>query len=122
MRNSFLALTLVVIVLQSRSILCQENLKRHIPDSDDNRTVQKVGPALRPSIIDPTFHRLETKIGGKIVEGEDVSLEVSLKEERGTINSCQWTSPNGIVYRVEKETVVNSQGLFSLVSKSLNLC
>jgi hypothetical protein len=115
MVTRFLAVTLVVILLQSRSGFCDEETpnKRHIPDSEDNQTVPKVGPALKPYTVLPIFHRLETKIGGKVVEGEDLSLEVSLAEERGKINSCQWISPSGNVYRVEKDNVVNSQGLNS---------
>ncbi len=121
MINRFLAVTLVVILLQTKLGFCEEETpnKRHIPDSEDNQTVPKVGPALKPYTVLPIFHRLETKIGGKVVEGEDLSLEVSLAEERGKINSCQWTSPSGNVYRVEKDNVVNSQGLiFFFVTKS----
>jgi hypothetical protein len=124
MINRFLAITLVVILLQTKLGFCEEETpnKRHIPevaDSEDNQTVPKVGPALKPYTVLPIFHRLETKIGGKVVEGEDLSLEVSLAEERGKINSCQWISPSGNVYRVEKDNVVNSQGLiFFFVTKS----
>jgi hypothetical protein len=41
--------------------------------------------------------------------GEDLSLEVSLPDDSGTINSCQWTSPYGSVYTVDKD---NIEGMF----------
>jgi hypothetical protein len=97
-----------VILLQLQLSSGQE--KRHIPDADENRTVPKVGPALRPFSGDPVFHRLEDEVVGKVVLGEDVSLEVSLPEEKGLIQSCLWTSPAGIEYNVEKEFVTTLDG------------
>ena len=99
---------MVVILLQIQLIIGQE--KRHIPDADENQTLPKVGPALRPFSGDPVTHRLEAEVVGKVVLGEDLSLKVALPEEKGQILSCHWTSPAGVGYNVEKESVTALDG------------
>jgi hypothetical protein len=61
------------------------------------------GPALRTYTEEPISHRLGTKIKGKVLVGEDLILQVTLSSENGTIHSCQWTSPDGTLYHVDKE-------------------
>ena len=66
----------------------------------------RLGPPLRFYNGDPDSHKLETKIDGKVLVGEDLSLEVSLPDDdSATISSCQWTSPYGAVYVVDKDNI-----------------
>ena len=109
MRKSLFLVTLAVALLPT--ILCQETSKRHISESEeDNLTSKKVGPGLRPFTAQPVFHRLKAEVIGKVVHGEDVSLKVSLPDERGAIKTCHWTSPDGATYKVEKESVTAASG------------
>jgi hypothetical protein len=98
----------MVILLQLHLISGQE--KRHISNADENRTVPKVGPALRPFSGDPKSNKLEAEVIGDVVLGEDLSLKVALQEEKGQIQNCLWTSPSGVGYNVEKESVTTLDG------------
>jgi hypothetical protein len=69
-----------------------------------------VGPALRQYHVTPMSHRLETKVYGKVFEGGDIVLEVSLSNNSGIIEDCEWTSPEGTYYYVEEEAVMDIDG------------
>lgn len=72
--------------------------------------LSRTGPPLRlhPDSGIENF-RLETKIDGKVVVGGDLGLEVQLPDDdvegSGFITSCQWTSPYGAVYQVDKDNI-----------------
>ena len=98
----------MVILLHLHSIFGQEKL--HISNADENHTVPKVGPALRSFYGNPKSNKLEAEVIGDVVLGEDLSLKVALPEEKGQIQSCLWTSPPGVGYKVEKESVTTFDG------------
>jgi hypothetical protein len=62
----------------------------------------KMGPALRPYNVIPVFHKLAAKIIGNVTPGANVTLQVTLEGYAETITNCQWTSPEGTVYNVNK--------------------
>ena len=110
MKRHFLQLACLVILLQSAPQSCQENSKRHIAEPNGNKIVPEVGPALRQHTSNPESHKLTAKIIGKVVEGEDLGLKVSLQDKSGTIKTCAWTSPDGVTYLVDKESVTDADG------------
>ena len=110
MKRYFLQITCLLILLQSAPQSCQENSKRHISQSNGNKIVPEVGPALRQHTSNPESHKLKAKIIGKVVEGEDLGLQVSLKDKSGRIKTCAWTSPDGVTYLVDKESVTDADG------------
>ncbi len=98
----------MVILLQLHSIFGQEKL--HISNADENHTVPKVGPALRSFYGNPKSNKLEAKIVGDVVLGKDLSIKVALPKEKGQIQSCYWTSPSEVKYKVDKESVSTLDG------------
>ena len=110
MKRYLLQITCLVILIQSAPLSCQENIKRHIAEANGNKIVPKVGPALRQHTSNPESHKLEAKIIGKVVEGEDLSLQVTLQDKSGAIKTCAWTSPAGVTYLIYKESVLDAGG------------
>jgi hypothetical protein len=98
----------MVILLQLHLIFGQEKL--HISNADENHTVPKVGQALRSFYGNPESNKLETKIIGDVVLGKDLSIKVVLPKEKGQIQSCYWTSPSEVKYKVDKESVTTLDG------------
>jgi hypothetical protein len=73
-----------------------------ISSGEDKKEVPLEGPALRPYSVDPVSHKLIVDgLGGKVEVGGSVTLSASLPED--SINSCQWTSPDGIDYNPDIE-------------------
>ena len=71
----------------------------------------KIGPALRPYSIIPVSNKLKTSITGNATSGGNVTLQVTLVGEADTITSCQWTSPEGAVFDINrKNDVVSVKG------------
>ena len=111
MKTYIQVLACLVILLQApASVLSQDNAKRHISETNDNKIIAKVGPALRQHTSEPESHKLVTKIIGKVVEGEEVGLKVTLQQKSATIKTCSWTSPSGITYLVDKDSVTDADG------------
>lgn len=77
---------------------------------DADQGVSNVGAALRQYQITPISHKLETKVYGKVFEGGDIVLEVSLSNKSGIIEDCEWTSPEGINFYVEEDTIMDIDG------------
>ena len=68
MRLSYILVTILVILVHSdlSSAADENTIKRHISDSDDNLTLPKVGPALRPYTADPISDKLQAELVGKV--------------------------------------------------------
>ena len=80
---------------------------------------QNIGPPLRPYTIIPTSHRLEAKMDSKVVIGKSLTMWATLPSNGSTIDivKCQWTSPFGVTYNVEKNEVksVGGKGPFQFM-------
>ena len=86
-------------------LLCLRNSASQA--QNNGNAISQTGPPLRFYSTKPENFRLETKIDGKVLVGEDLSLEVELPEKGGVITGCQWTSPYGTVYIIDKD---NAEG------------
>ena len=110
MRRYLLGITCLVIFLQFASTSGQKNTTKQITHQNVDKIVPKVGPALNQFTSNSESYKLENKIIGKVVEGEDLGLKVSLQDKSGTIKTCAWTSPDGVTYLVDKESVTDADG------------
>ena len=79
-------------------------------NSGQSDAVPNVGPALRQYQVTPMSYKLETIVYGKVFEGGDIVLEVSLSNNSGIIEDCEWTSPEGTYYYVEEDTIMDIDG------------
>ena len=118
MRVNLLSLTFLVIFFKTCHSSSEQDtttITPIIPKSESEKINFSSGPSLRPFIVDPVTnqrvivepisHKLISEIDGTVSVGEDISLQVSLPDESGTIKSCRWTSPDGTIYIVDKDNV-----------------
>ena len=71
---------------------------------------EMAGSPLRPFKEAPKIFKLTTKIDGKVVVGQSVTLSSTVLDAGGKIVSCQWTSPFGGIYIVDKNGLTSPGG------------
>ena len=64
-----------------------------------------VGPPLRPYTVKPLAHKLKTSSDTETRVGGALNLRVNTIHNVDTIESCAWTSPEGITYDVDKDSI-----------------
>ena len=89
------------------------------------------GPPLRPYVVQPLPHKLETSIDTVVQAGGPLKLKVSTFQGLDTILTCSWTSPEGITYVVDKDKAsvdgkvafifICASNLLSIVKKTTNI-
>jgi hypothetical protein len=69
-----------------------------------------MGLPLRPFNEKPIFHQLVARIEGKVMAGKRLTMWVTLKESNGEIVSCQWTTPLGVTFIVDRDKLRTIDG------------
>lgn len=70
-----------------------------------------VGPPLRPYTVQPLAHKLKTSSDTETRVGSALNLRVNTIHNLDSIQTCSWTSPEGITYNVDKDKItVNGKG------------
>ena len=70
-----------------------------------------IGSPLRPFNVNPVFHKLTARIEGKVVAGKQLTMWVSLPDlSGGEIVKCQWTSPLGVTFIVDRDKLKSIDG------------
>ena len=90
--------TLVYIILILRTIFGQ-------PGKD-----MPLGSPIRPYNVIPESFKLIANISDKVMEGRPLTMWATLSEPSGEIVKCQWTSPFGVTYTVDKDTLMTAGG------------
>ena len=68
-------------------------------------TGPSIGPSLRPFRTEPIAYKLVTASDTETMVGSALHLRVSTFESRDNIKTCIWSSPEGVTYLVDKNTV-----------------
>ena len=71
---------------------------------------EMAGPPLRPFKEAPKIFKLTAKVDGKVAVGQSVTLTAAVPDAGGNIVSCQWTSPFGVAYNVDKSGLTTTGG------------
>jgi len=69
-----------------------------------------LGSPLRPYNVIPAAHKLMANISDKVAEGNPLTMWATLPEPHGEIVKCKWTSPFGVIYTVDKDTLMTTGG------------
>ena len=71
-----------------------------------------IGSPLRPFNVNPVFHKLTARIESKVVAGKQLTMWVSLPDSGGEIVKCQWTSPLGVTFIVDRDKLKSIDGKY----------
>ena len=73
---------------------------------------QNVGPSLRQYTVAPTSYRLDANRDPHIVIGKPFTMWASVPLNGSSVDivKCQWTSPCGVTYNIDKDGVKLFEG------------